>query len=52
MESGLAPKAKVVLAGDTAKTAKFNEISTSGNIVNAYNALIMASKVAAGEIAL
>ncbi|MGB6153323.1 MAG: S8 family peptidase [Pricia sp.] len=52
MDSGLAPKAKVVLGGDASKTAKFNEISTSGNIVNAYNALIMASKVAAGEITL
>ena len=52
MESGLAPQAKVVLGGDASKTAKFNEISTSGNIVNAYNALIMASKVAAGEITL
>ncbi len=52
MESGLAPQAKVVLGGDAAKTAKFDEISVSGKIVNAYNALIMASKVAAGEITL
>lgn len=52
MESGLAPQAKVVLGGDASKTAKFDAISTSGKIVNAYNALIMASKVAAGEITL
>ena len=52
MESGLAPKAKVVLGGDASKTATFDKISVSGNIVNAYNALIMASKVAAGEITL
>ena len=52
MESGLAPQAKVVLGGDASKTASFKEISKSGNIVNAYNALIMASKVAAGEITL
>lgn len=52
MESGLAPQAKVVLGGDTSKTAKLDAISKSGKIANAYNALIMASKVAAGEIAL
>ncbi len=52
MESGLAPQAKVVLGGDASKTATFDKISVSGNIVNAYNALIMASKVAAGEITL
>ncbi|WP_373518669.1 S8 family peptidase [Pricia sp.] len=52
MESGLAPKAKVILGGDTAQTATLNQISKSGKIANAYNALIMASKVAAGEITL
>ncbi len=52
MESGLAPQAKVVLGGDASKTATFDQISISGNIVNAYNALIMASKVAAGDITL
>ncbi len=52
MESGLAPQAKVVLGGDASKTGKFNEISVSGKIANAYNALIMASKVAAGDITL
>lgn len=52
MESGLAPQAKVVLGGDASKTAKFDAISTSGRIINAYNALIMASKVAAGDISL
>ncbi len=52
MESGLAPQAKVVLGGDASKTATFDKISISGNIVNAYNALIMASKVAAGNITL
>jgi len=52
MESGLAPQAKVILGGDASKTGKFSEISVSGRIVNAYNALIMASKVAAGDITL
>lgn len=52
MESGLAPQAKVILGGDTSKTATFDKISVSGKIVNAYNALIMASKVAAGAITL
>ncbi len=52
MQSGLAPKAKVILGGDAAKVGKLNEISTSGNIVNAYNALIMADGVAKGKIRL
>ncbi len=52
IESGLAPQAKVILGGDASKTATLNQISKSGKIVNAYNALIMASKVAAGEISL
>ena len=52
MQSGLAPEAKVILGGDTSKTATLDEISTSGKIANAYNALILASKVAAGEVAL
>lgn len=52
MESGLAPQAKVILGGDASKTATLDEISKSGKIANAYNALIMASKVAAGEITL
>lgn len=50
MESGLAPRAKVILDGDTAKTATLDKISTSGKIVNAYNALIMADNVSSGKI--
>ena len=50
MRSGLAPKAKVVLGGDTAKTAILADISTSGKIVNAYNAIIMADAVSSGKI--
>lgn len=50
MESGLAPMAKVVLAGDASITATLNKVSTSGKIVNAYNALIMADGVSKGKI--
>lgn len=52
MESGLAPKAKVILGGDASKVGKLDEISTSGKIVNAYNALIMAKGVSEGKIRL
>ena len=50
MDSGLAPMAKVVLGGDTSITATLNNVSTSGKIVNAYNALIMADGVSKGKI--
>ncbi|MDO6516121.1 S8 family peptidase [Zobellia uliginosa] len=52
MESGLAPRVKVILGGDAAKTATLDKVSTSGKIVNAYNALIMADNVATGKIKL
>ncbi len=52
LQSGLSPKAEVILGGDTAKTASLNEISTSGRIVNAYNALIMAAAVDSGKMTL
>jgi hypothetical protein len=41
---------KVILGGDTTKTASLKEVSTSGKIANAYNALIMAEGVASGKI--
>ncbi|MGB3144637.1 MAG: S8 family peptidase [Maribacter sp.] len=52
LRSGLPIKAKVILGGDNAKSASLSEISTSGKIANAYNALIMASKVANGQLTL
>ncbi|CAM4147901.1 S8 family peptidase [Zobellia roscoffensis] len=52
MESGLAPRANVILGGNTANTATLDEVSTSGKIVNAYNALIMADNVSRGKIKL
>ena len=52
MKSGLAPRAKAVVGGDASNTATLDKISKSGNIANAYNALIMAESVAAGKIKL
>ena len=52
LESGLAPKAKVILGGNSEKTGSLNDISTSGKIVNAYNALLMAKGVSEGRIRL
>lgn len=52
LRSGLPVKAKVILGGNNAESASLSEISTSGKIVNAYNALIMASKVANGQLTL
>jgi len=52
LQSGLPIKAKVILGGDNSKTATLQSISVSGKIVNAYNALIMASKVANGTLQL
>lgn len=52
LNSGLPIKAKVILGGDNSKSASLAEISTSGKIVNAYNALIMASKVSNGQLQL
>ena len=52
MASGLSPKAKVILGGDASKSAPLDKISTSGKMVNAYNALIMAENVKNGKIKL
>lgn len=52
MKSGLPIKTKVILGGDETKSATLDEISTSGRIVNAYNALIMAQSVNAGKTQL
>lgn len=52
LQSGLPIKTKVVLGGDNSKTATLQSISVSGKIANAYNALIMASKVTNGTLQL
>ncbi len=45
MDSGLPVKANVIVAGNRLDTEAFSNLSTSGKIVNLYNALILASKV-------
>lgn len=44
MNSGLPINTKVIVGGDTSNIKPFSELSRSGKIVNAYNALILASK--------
>ena len=46
IDSGLPIKTKVVVGGDTSNVKPFTDLSKSGRIVNAYNALIMAAKMA------
>lgn len=45
MESGIPVSMNVVLGGDEKKTRNFSELSRTGKIVNAYNALLMADKM-------
>ena len=45
MDSGISTKTPVVLGGDPSNTDTLPNISTSGKMVNMYNALIMASKM-------
>ncbi|PHS67371.1 MAG: peptidase S8 [Flavobacterium sp.] len=45
MDSGLSSSTPVVLGGEESNVKPFNTISTSGKMVNLYNALIMASKM-------
>ncbi|MEM8926594.1 MAG: S8 family peptidase [Bacteroidota bacterium] len=52
MQSGLSSKASVVLGGDAEKSKPFSEVSKSGKMVNAYNALILASNLAKGKTTL
>ena len=52
LQSGLPIKTTVILGNDGRKSGSLNEISTSGKIANAYNALVLASKVAAGQFQL
>ncbi len=50
MQSGLSSKTNVILSGDPSKAKSFGEISSSGRMVNAYNAMIMADGVAKGRL--
>jgi len=45
LDSGLPLINKVVVGGDASNVKAFSELSKSGKIANAYNALIMASKL-------
>lgn len=45
LDSGLPLTTKVVVGGDASNVKPFIELSSSGKIANAYNALIMASKI-------
>ncbi len=45
MDSGLPIKTKVIMGGDDKNVKTLSEVSTSGKIVNAYNALLMAERM-------
>jgi cell wall-associated protease len=46
MESGTAISTSVAVGGDPEKSRLFSELSQSGRMVNAYNAMVMAEKLA------
>jgi subtilisin family serine protease len=45
LESGLRLDTQVIVGGDNTDVRSFNELSKTGKIINAYNALILASKL-------
>jgi subtilisin family serine protease len=45
LDSGLPIKAKVVVGGNSGDVRSFSEISKTGKIANAYNALVLASRL-------
>ena len=45
MKSGLSSSQSVILGGETSNTQNFGDISKSGNMVNMYNAILMADKM-------
>ena len=49
MDSGVTVNQEVIVSGDKDDKRNFQEISTSGKFVNAYNALILADKVSRGK---
>jgi hypothetical protein len=46
MDSGTAITTKVTVGGDEKDSRQFSDLSKSGRIVNAYNAMVMAEKMA------
>ena len=51
-QSGLSSKTSVILNGDPSTARSFTEISSSGKMVNAYNAMILADGVSKGRVQL
>jgi len=51
-QSGLSSKTSVILSGDPTMARNFSEVSSSGKMANAYNALILADGVAKGRVRL
>ena len=49
MQSGLTSKTSVILGGDTENATSFSQVSKSGKMVNAYNALILADNIDNGK---
>lgn len=52
MQSGIATKTKVVIGGDPSNNNTLANISTSGKMVNLYNALLLAESVSKGKVKL
>lgn len=52
LQSGIATKTKVVIGGDPSKSNTLANISKSGKMVNAYNALLLAESVSKGQTKL
>jgi len=52
MQSGLASKASVILGGDAENAKSFSQVSKSGKMVNAYNALLLAENISKGKSTL
>lgn len=52
MQSGIPTKTKVVVGGDPANSNTLANLSTSGKMVNLYNALLLAEGVSKGKIKL
>lgn len=50
MQSGLATKTNVIVSGDPGNSAPFKNLSKSGKMANAYNALLMAENISKGNV--
>jgi len=52
MQSGLEPNINVYIGGDEDSSVSLSEVSRTGKIANAYNALILADRVSRGKATL